>query len=155
MAVSQIVLQLVQHRRLRAAGAVAAEAHTQSDLVHIGKGYAVALPRQQIGVRPETGQRIGSVGAVQPHGQLHRQLVPGQKLHDPTQSRQLPEGGGDLHGPLGGDALDGAQPLRLLLDNSQRLAAEPLHQPLRRGRPDALDDAGGEVADEFLLRLRH
>jgi|GEM_PF-152048 len=132
-----------------------AEAHTQSDLVHIGKGYAVALPRQQIGVRPETGQRIGSVGAVQPHGQLHRQLVPGQKLHDPTQSRQLPEGGGDLHSPLGGDALDGAQPLRLLLDNSQRLAAEPLHQPLRRGGADALDDAGGEVADEFLLRLRH
>ena len=155
MAVVQIVGQLVCKGGLHPAGAVAVEAHAQGDLVHGGKGHAVGLPREKIGVLLQPGQGLGSVGPVQLHGQRHRQLIPGQKLHHPLQYRQLPESGGQLHGLFGGDALDGLKPLRLLLDNGQSVCPEAVCQPLGRGGADALENAGGQVGYDLLLRPGH
>ena len=155
MAVVQIVGQLICKGGLHPAGAVAVEAHAQGDLVHGGKGHAVGLSREKIGVLLQPGQGLGPVGPVQLHGQRHRQLIPGQKFHHPLQPRQLPEGGGQLHGLLGGDALDGLQPLRLLLDNGQGVRPEAVHQPLGGGGADALENAGGQIGRDVLPRLRH
>ena len=151
MAVVEVVAQLVQHGGLQPAGVVAAEAHAQGDGVGDGKIHAVLLPAQEVGVVPQRLHGAVAVGALHRHGQMHRQLVPRQKLHDLPQTRQRPEGGGQLHGALGGDALQGLETLRLLLDDPEGVHAEPLHQPLRRGRPHALEDAGAQIGGHVRL----
>ena len=155
MAVGQVVVQLIQDRRLRAAGVVAVKPHGQRDLVGGGKLHAAALIRQQIGILLQPRQRLVAVGPQKPHGQCHRQVVPAQELHHPPQARQAAEGGGDLRRFFGGDALDGMQLFRLLLDHPQGVRSEPLHQPRGGGRAYALQHAGGEVGDDVILLLGH
>lgn len=155
MAIAEVVRQLIGDGRLRAAGAVAVEAHAQGDLVHRGKGHAVLLTGEEIGVVLHAGERVRAVGAVELHRQRHRQVIAREELHHAPQPRLRLEGGGDLHRAPRGDALNCLQPLRLLLDHEQRILAELRDEPLGRRLSDALDRAGGEPGDQLLLALRH
>ena len=91
MAVSLVVLQFIQQRRLGAAGAVAVNAHAQGHLVRPGKFHPKALPGEQIRVLPEPLQGLGPIDPMGLHRQMHRQVIPGHKLHGPPQARQFPK----------------------------------------------------------------
>ena len=155
MAVGQIMIQLIQHRRLGAAGRVPVEAHGQGDLVGGGEIHAAALVGEEIGVVLQLFQRLVAVGAQKTHGQRHRKIVPAKELHHPPQARQAAEGRGDLRGLFGRDALEGGQLLRLLLDDAEGVGAEALHQPRGGGGADALQHAGGQVAHDVVLLPGH
>ena len=155
MAVGQVVVQLVQHRRLGPAGGVPVKAHGQGDLVGGGEVHAAPLVGEEIGVVLQFFQRLVAIGAQKAHGQRHRQVIAAEEFHHPPQARQAAEGGGDLHGLLGCDALQGGQLLRLLLDDAQGVGAEAIHQPGGGGGPHTLQHAGGEVAHDAVLILGH
>jgi len=151
MAVALVILQLIHQRRLGATGAVAVKAHAQSHLVRHGKIHPELLPGQQIRVLSQLFQSLGPIDAVGLHRQMHRQIVPGHKLHGPPQTRQLPESPGQLHGLLSGDALNAAEPFRLLLQYSEGIGAEGVHHSLRRGLAHPLEDTGGQIANHLRL----
>ena len=151
MAVSLVILQLIHQRRPGAAAAFSVKAHTQGHLVRLGKVHAELLPGQKIRILPQPVQCLRPIDPVCLHRQMHRKIVPGHKLHGPPQARQLPERPGQLHGFLGGDPLDAAELLRLLLQYPQGIGAEGCHQPLRRGLPHSLENAGGKIAHHLLL----
>ena len=50
VAVVQIVLQLVEHRRLQTAGVVSLETHGQSDLIHVREGHTVGSSGEDVGI---------------------------------------------------------------------------------------------------------
>ena len=155
MAVIEIIGQFIFDGRLHPTGIVGSKIHTQGDLVHGGKLHTVALTGEEVGILLQPRQRLTAVDAVELHGQGRGQVIPGHKLHHPPQACQFPESGGDLHGLFGGDPLDGAQPLRLLFDDRQRVGAEALHKACGGGRAYAADDPAGEVGDDLILPLRH
>ena len=155
MAVGQVMIQFVQYCRLGAAGGIPVEAHGQGDLISGGKIHAAALVGEEIGVVLQFLQRLVAVGAQKAHSQRYRQVVPAQELHHPPQARQAAEGRGDLRGLLCGDALEGGQLLRLLLDDAQSVGAEALHQPRGGGGANALQHAGGEIAHDVVLLAGH
>ena len=86
---------------------------------------------------------------------MHRQVVARQKLHHTAQTCQGAEGLRDLHGFLGGDALNRMHPLRFVFDHPQGILTETLHQTRGRGRADPLDDAGGQIGGNLVLALGH
>ena len=155
MAVVQIVAELIEHGGVQTAGVVTAEAHAQGDGVGDGEVHAVLAAAQQVRIVPQGLHGPVAVGALHRHGQVYRQVVPRQELHDLAQTRQRPQGGGQLHGPLGSDALQGLEPLRLLLDDPQGIGAEAVHQTLSRGGPHALEDAAAQIGRHVPGLLRH
>ena len=106
MAVAGVMLQLVGQRRPQAAGIVPAEAHADGDAVCHGEFHTVLGAAEDIGVVPQALHGRVAVGALQGHGQIHRQVVPRQELHDLPQTRQRPERLGQLLRPFRRDALD-------------------------------------------------
>ncbi len=150
-----VVVQLVLQCRTKAAGVVPVEAHADGDSVRQREIYAILGVGENIRVVPQTLHGALTVGALERHGQRHGEVVPRQKLHHLSQSRQGAESGGHLLRLFPGDALDALQLLRLLLENQQRILPEPLDQPLRDGGPHALEYAGGEVGHDVRLALRH
>ena len=154
VAVVLVVAQLIGHRRFHPAAAVGGQPQAHGDLVRGGEGHAPAVAGQQVGVLAHHLQRLAAVQPPQVHGQHRRQLVLGQKGHQPPQPHMLAESLGDLPGLFGGDALDGVQPLRLPLQDVQGLRPEPVHNALGGGGAHAFTDAGGEVAENLLFVLR-
>ena len=155
MAVVQIVAELIEHGGVQTAGVVTAEAHAQGNGVGDGEVHAVLTAAQQVRIVPQGLHGPVAVGALHRHGQMYRQVVPRQELHDLAQTRQRPQGGGQLHGPLGSDALQGLEPLRLLLDDPQGIGAEAVHQTLGRGGPHTLEDAAAQIGRHVPGLLRH
>ena len=147
--------QLVFQRGTEAAGVVAAEAHADGDGVRVAEVHAVLVAGEDVGVVTEGLDGVVAVGALEGHRQMHRQVVARQKFHQLAQSRQGAEGGGQLLRLLGGDALDAAQLLRLLLDDEEGVRAETLHQTAGGGTSHALEDAGGQVRHRVLLAAGH
>ena len=145
--------ELKAHRRLEAKAAVRLKTHAHGDFVRHGEGHAALVPGQEIGVLPELFQGGVPVLTPQAHGQHRRQLVPGQKGHQPPEAHVLPEPLGNLLGPLGGDALECGQPLRGGFQNVKGFQPEAVHDIPGRGRAHALQNAGGEIADHLLLVL--
>ena len=154
MAVVLVVAQLKGHRRLEPLVAVRRHAHAHGHLVRDGEGHAAGLAGEEVGVLPHLLQRRVAVLPPQLHRQNGRQLVLGQKGHQPPQSHVLAVVFGDLLGLAGGDALQGGEPLRLPLQDVQCLRPEPLHDPPGGGRAHAFADAGGQIAEDLLLILR-
>ena len=149
-----VVAQLKGHRRLEPLPAVRVHAQLQGDLVRDGELHTAGVAGEQVRVLLHLFQCGIAVLAAQLHGQHRRQLIPGQKGHQPPQAHVTTEALRNLLGLFGGDALDGGQPLRLPLQNVQRFGAEAVHNALRRGGAHALAHAGGQVAGDLRLLLR-
>ena len=154
MAVIFVVGQFKGHRRPEPLAAVLRKAHGQGHGVRHGKIHAAHVVRQQVGVPAHHFQGAVPVLLPQPDGQHWRQLIPGQKFHQPPQPHVLAEQRPDLHGLLGGDAPDLLKPLRLRFQDVQRLQAKPVHDPPGSGGPHPLADAGGEVIVNLVFLLR-
>ena len=155
MAVVQVVAQLEEDGGLHPAAAVPRHPHGQGDLVHDGEVHAVELVHQQVGVGPDLLQGVAAVAAVEPGGQGEGQVVDGEEVQQPPHPRLVAVALGDLHGPPGGDPLDLAQQLRLLLHHPQGVDPEAVHDPLRRGGAHPLDDPGGQVGADLRLGGGH
>ena len=76
-----------------------------------------------------------------------------QEHHGFPRGVLLPEGIRQLLGALFADALHLGQPLRMLGQDVQGALTEFLHQQLRRGRPDAADQAGAQKPLDAKLPL--
>ena len=155
MAVVQVVAQLEEDGGLHPAAAVPRHPHGQGDLVHDGEVHPVELVHQQVGVGSDLLQGVAAVAAVEPGGQGEGQVVDGEEVQQPPHSRLVAVALGDLHGFPGGDALDLAQQLRLLLHHPQGVDPEAVHDPLRRGGAHPLDDPGGQVGADLRLGGGH
>ena len=154
MAVVLVIGQLKGHSRFQPLTAVLRKAHGQRHGVRHGKVHAAHVVRQQIGIPPHHFQRPVPVLLPQPDGQHRRQLIPGEKFHQPPQAHVLTEQLSDLHGLFRGNAPDLLKPLRLRFQNVQRFQAEPVHDPPGGGGSHALADAGGQVGEDILFLLR-
>ena len=142
VAVAQVVTQLEEHRCVHPPGAVPRQALSQGDGVHDREIHPVGLIHQEVGVFLHLLQGFHPIAAVEAKGQGQRQVVAVEKVHQPPHPRVVGEALGDLPGLPGRDAPDLAQALRRFLQHRERLSAEARHDPLRRGRPHALDDPG-------------
>ena len=141
VAVVFIVAQLKGHRRLEPLVAVRSQPHAHGDPVGDGELHPARLAGEEVGILPHLLQRRVAVLPPQLHSQDRRQLVLGQKGHQPPQAHVPAEALRDLLGLAGGDAFERGQALRLPLQNVQGLRPEPLHNPPRGGGAHPLADA--------------
>ena len=115
-----------------------------------GKVHPQLAPQQHIGVGVEHLQRSGAVDLPQLGAQLCREAVLGEKLQQAAHTGFLDEL--RLNGPglFGRDALEGGQLFRLEFQHLKGVLSEGIHQLFRHLLPDALDDAGGQIAVDGL-----
>ena len=99
--VQVIVGHLKEEPGLQTQGVLMAHPQGQSQAVRLGEFHPEFLIDQQIGVGPHHLQRHVAVGPVKEGCQLQRELMLGQKLHQPAGAHLLAEGLSDLAGPLG------------------------------------------------------
>ena len=141
MPMVEVERQLKQHARLNAPLVVRGQLQLQRKGVHRSKICAVVRVRQQIRIVAERILRIRAVNAVQPHGQLRRQAVYGQKLDQAAHAALPPKARRHLGRLRARDAGDLRQPRRLVFQHLKALRTKPLHDLRRSLRADALDRA--------------
>ena len=154
MPVCEIMAQLKDNARFDAAGVVAVKAELQRKLIGCAEACAELRLCQQIGVLLHALERLRTVDAVQPHGDLRRDAVARKKLDEPPHGDLLPERGADLQRLFARDAVDLRQPLWRGLENFQTVRAEGSDDLFGRFRPDAPHGAGGEIGTYFCRGVR-
>ena len=101
---------------------------------------------QPVGVFLDHLHRILAVGSVDAGGVGGADPVALQEQHHAPYVLLLHPGPFDALHPAGPDPRRLGQSFRLLVDHSQGLVAESVHQPSGKHRADALDQARGQVA---------
>ena len=153
VAVIQIVGQFEQKARLQPLGVLRLHPQGQGQGVGLGKVYAELLPHQQIGVGLQGLQRHVAIAPAQLGHQLQGQAVLPQELRQTLHTHLLTEHVPDLPGPLGGDAPDAGELLRVVLDDLEHVLSELLHQQPGGGLAHPLHSPGGQVVIDLLQAL--
>ena len=152
---AEVIRELKQDPGLHAPLIVGADAECDGKRIDLRKIRAVIGVRQQIRVILQRLLRQLPVSAVEPHGELRRQVVHGQKLDEPPDAGLALEALSHLLRLFLCDPGDLGQAHGVLLEHGQALVAEAADDLLRRPRADALDGAGGQKSQDLARRLRH
>ena len=155
MAVVQVVGKGVEDACLQPQGVVGLDAYLQGQLVRCEKGDEEGLTHQQIGVGLYHRQGHLPVLAVEGHADLQGQVVGGEEVQQPPHGELHAQGLADGLRPLGGDALDPGELLRVLLDDGEDIFPEGVHQPPGGGYAHPLDGPGGQVFQHSLFSHGH
>ena len=145
MAVIQVVGQLKEESGLQPLGVLRPHPLVQGQGVRLGELHPELLPHQQVWVGLQHLQGHVPVGPPQGDGQLQGQLVGGEKLHEKPHTHLLAEGVPNLPGPLGGDAPDAGELLRVLLQHGEGVLPELLNEQPGGGLAHPLHRPGGQV----------
>ena len=120
---------------------VARQSQLDGERVGGAEAHAVDVALERVGILADGGERILAVLAVDLDRQPRRDLVALQEEHQIADLALLGPAGDDAVAHARADALRLGQPLRLQLDDRQRLLAEAIDDALGGLRPQPLDDA--------------
>ena len=133
---------------------VARQPQLDGERVGGAKADAVDVAFERVGVLADGGERVFAVLAIDLDRQPRRDLMALQKEHQVADLALLGPAGDDAVAHARADALRLGQPLRLQLDDRQRLLAEAIDDALGGLRPQPLDDARPQVLLQSLRRDR-
>jgi hypothetical protein len=131
------------------------EAGLRGDAVGGLEAHPAKLRRQPEGIPAQQGHGAPAVAPGDAHGQGRADAVAVEEDHDLPQVLLGLPGGADIRPAPGSDAGHLGEALDLSVDDLQGGLAEARHDALGHAGPDALDQAGAQVAPEAFGGHRH